>query len=162
MPRTLQHFECLNAGQYHIAPTTRVTPLAVGGSAGSQVPSSPAAKVPHLHLATPCVRPIRGFRCWPRSAQSHINATWRVRTKFLQCRAALGSWRPVVNLVIALWRRFVLPLVPIPKGLCPPAQGCEARATLGETVGNGQPQRVCCAILSLHTAAACAPRRPRC
>ena len=35
-------------------------------------------------------------------------------------------------------------LRPIPKGLHPPAQGCEARATLGEVVGFSlQPQRGC-------------------
>jgi len=32
---------------------------------------------------------------------------------------------------------------PIPKGLYPPAQGCEPRATLGKTPGNGQPQWGC-------------------
>jgi light-regulated signal transduction histidine kinase (bacteriophytochrome) len=34
---------------------------------------------------------------------------------------------------------FTLPDGSIPKGLCPPAQGCEERATLGQTARGAQP-----------------------
>ena len=65
---------------------------------------------------------------------------YKLRRRFAGRRATI---LPLIEAYHRLHR--ALQFRPIPKGLRPPAQGCEARATLGRSNENTQPQRGCAA-----------------
>jgi hypothetical protein len=66
----------------------------------------------------------------------------------LHARAASIGGNSIIGLKAERDRpRCTLHISAIPKGLCPPAQGCEERATLGNSAGrHRQPQRGCVCI----------------
>ncbi len=65
----------------------------------------------------------------------------RASARFTVCTTAASKTTPALNSIRPLKRRERR--APIPKGLCPPAQGCEERATLGNVCLESQPQRGC-------------------
>jgi hypothetical protein len=83
-------------------------------------------------------------QCMPERNRHTTNAAWRQMANTTKLGTDPFPTTPFTFQVCACeFMQAYEPILPIPKGLRPPAQGCEERATLGQRNKYHQPQRGC-------------------